>query len=590
LAASGELYGAKGGNYYGSTTDGWIHGYDLVYLTARSTADGYDTLSTVSYIGIIPDAPFYAPSRTFLEFDTSGIDDSETVTQANLYLTIAAGCDLSEVDFDVRVHKCVWTSPISAGNMDANYNAALASTYDNLWRNTSGLSEETSYASSNLDVTWVSKTGITQYALLSDHDLSLTPPVEWVTEFVGVYNQECGTASKRPYLSITATTIVNATVTAVMALANAESILPSLAASSTVLSTVASASTTGIVPQLQVDSTLVGTIAQAVAAGIISTVRADSTIVAVIAEAIAESVIAGLRADSTITAAIAEAEAEALASEDGLPAVAMSTILTQKIDATIRSQINSLMPDWFRTRRIGKRSEPKPVLWLRPDSITELADGDHVELWEDKSGNGLDAEMSYEEGQPLYKATIANGEPVVRFDTYSKSLVCPSDARLNPIDNLTIFAVAAIAGVGESQGAMFGKGAGPDNKPNYGFSFRLIDEVPNAWVDTRTNETEDTLIMPVSIEFDEFYVWTIKYRPVPTGIEVCLRQNGVEVGSEIVPGDHFYGGGLGSFSMGNIGFYAGLLHDLAELRIYNVIVHDEEVINIENELKSRYIP
>ena len=138
--------------------------------------------------------------RGFVEFDTSGIDDDATIAQANVYLT-AAGID-NEYDFDVRVHKFDWASPIAAGNREANYDGALASTFDAVWRNTSAIVANTSYASSNLDTTWVSKTGFTRYALLSSRDVSATEP-DWNLEQIAIYAQEHATQAYRPYLSVT---------------------------------------------------------------------------------------------------------------------------------------------------------------------------------------------------------------------------------------------------------------------------------------------------------------------------------------------------------------------------------------------------
>ena len=59
---------------------------------------------------------------------------------------------------------------------ETDYDGALTATYDNLWRNTSGMSSSTQYSSSALDPTYVNKTGTTYYALVSSRDLSATTP------------------------------------------------------------------------------------------------------------------------------------------------------------------------------------------------------------------------------------------------------------------------------------------------------------------------------------------------------------------------------------------------------------------------------
>jgi len=187
--------------YYGATTDGHIFGAGFdwdQYPTARLTSFAFDVSGNCFQVGqeFIGGEEFYV-WRGFLEFDTSGIDDAHTVTQANLYLTAMGG----ESGFTIRVHKYAWTSPIGAGNREENYDGALASTYDADWQVADNVVGDTPMASSNLDVTWVSKTGITQYALLSSNDVNAVEPGG--SEYLTFYSQEYGTPAHRPYLSVT---------------------------------------------------------------------------------------------------------------------------------------------------------------------------------------------------------------------------------------------------------------------------------------------------------------------------------------------------------------------------------------------------
>lgn len=55
-------------------------------------------------------------------------------------------------------------------------------------------------------------------------------------------------------------------------------------------------------------------------------------------------------------------------------------------------------------------------LWLDASQITGLNDGDAVATWSDASGNGYNATQSTASKRPLYKTSILNGKPVVRFD------------------------------------------------------------------------------------------------------------------------------------------------------------------------------
>lgn len=70
------------------------------------------------------------------------------------------------------------------------------------------------------------------------------------------------------------------------------------------------------------------------------------------------------------------------------------------------------------------------ALWLKADSLS-LADGDPVATWADQSGNGLDATEADSAKRPVYKASILNGQPVVRFDGSNDRLVIADGGALN---------------------------------------------------------------------------------------------------------------------------------------------------------------
>jgi len=58
---------------------------------------------------------------------------------------------------------------------------------------------------------------------------------------------------------------------------------------------------------------------------------------------------------------------------------------------------------------------PGLKLWLKADSLS-LADGQDVSVWPDSSENGLDVFQAVEAYQPVFKSSILNDKPVVRFD------------------------------------------------------------------------------------------------------------------------------------------------------------------------------
>ena len=198
--------------YYGAATDGFIKGdtsgIGADYNLAHSTATGYESGAFISvgqefidFSFMFPGHLIYNVNRGYLEFDTSGIDDSSSVSQANLYLTVPDGLDWSYADFTVQIHEFNWTSPLAGGNIEASYDGALAATTNAVdWKNTSDVLPDTTYASNNLRNAWVSKTGYTQYALLSDRDVEAIEPTD--AEKIFFYYQESDPQAYRPYLSI----------------------------------------------------------------------------------------------------------------------------------------------------------------------------------------------------------------------------------------------------------------------------------------------------------------------------------------------------------------------------------------------------
>jgi len=186
--------------YYGSANDAYIEAYSWQsYAQARVTVSFYNSEDWYVWVGQVETSGEYYVNRGFLEFDTSGIEDESTVTQANLYAALGG---ITTKVWTVRVHKYDWSSPMSEGNYEASWFGAIASPYDADWQAVFGLSADTYYASSNLDTTWVNKTGATRYCLLSNEDIAESTPDG--TRTVGIISYEEYRALYRPYLSVTA--------------------------------------------------------------------------------------------------------------------------------------------------------------------------------------------------------------------------------------------------------------------------------------------------------------------------------------------------------------------------------------------------
>lgn len=184
--------------YFGGTTDGFIYGSNANYATSRTDSAAHDDGGTYLWLGQRLKTGFFNALRVFLEFDTSGIVGA--VSQANLYMSVQWDKSTT-AEFDIEIAKCVWASPIAAGNREASYDAALAADVDVTWRNTAGINLNTQYGSPNLATAWIETDGTTQYALLSSREIGAIEPAD-DDEEIGI-NSHDDEEANRPYLSIT---------------------------------------------------------------------------------------------------------------------------------------------------------------------------------------------------------------------------------------------------------------------------------------------------------------------------------------------------------------------------------------------------
>lgn len=186
-------------NCLDTTDDGYIYGYGA-WATAHETAYANNTGGTSINVGMNYAGGNYTIMRGFVKFDTSSIPVGATIDQVNMRLTPVA--DYSTTDFDVQICKCDWSGsdPISSGNMDSAFDANLAASTDQVWRNTSGWSVGTSYDSPNLDTSWINKGGYTYYGIRSAEDYSSSAPSG--AEYAALGAQDNGTEAFRPLLIV----------------------------------------------------------------------------------------------------------------------------------------------------------------------------------------------------------------------------------------------------------------------------------------------------------------------------------------------------------------------------------------------------
>lgn len=81
-------------------------------------------------------------------------------------------------------------------------------------------------------------------------------------------------------------------------------------------------------------------------------------------------------------------------------------------------------------------------MWLQADTATGLNDGDQIATWTDASGLGHDITQATAAKRPLYKTSILNGLPVVRFDGTDDFMATAAYA--SPTAGGSLFAVVKV--------------------------------------------------------------------------------------------------------------------------------------------------
>jgi hypothetical protein len=187
------------GNYLDMAADGAIYGQNATYATARSTSTGYNTGDNDINVGQNKPSD-YLVYRGFLKFDTSLLPATAVISQVNIRMVVRQ--DVSTTDFDLQIVKCDWSAydPLSAANREAAFDACLAATVDQVWRNSSGIAVNTQYTSPNLDTSWPVKAGYTYYGLRSKEDTDASAPAG--AEYLAMCSQDHATEAYRPLLII----------------------------------------------------------------------------------------------------------------------------------------------------------------------------------------------------------------------------------------------------------------------------------------------------------------------------------------------------------------------------------------------------
>jgi hypothetical protein len=225
---------------------------------------------------------------------------------------------------------------------------------------------------------------------------------------------------------------------------------------------------------------------------------------------------------------------------------------------------------------------PDLVLWLRAD-ILSLSDNDSVTSWSDDSGNANNASEATH--PPIYKTSIINSLPVVRFNGSNSILRIPDAATLDITTAITVMVVGRVNGSGTFNGWWLMKNGNSSSDGSvYGTAWQassgyylLSMDVGSVWADhASTSWTDD----------GNFHVATYIYN----GTNWYIRIDGVQVDTGSLSGT--IRATTGELSIGGYdqswSFSEFLNGDIAEIKIWNGGLSGTGLSNAESALLTKY--
>jgi hypothetical protein len=153
----------------------YIEGAAPTYLTARSTSSGFFSLDHAA-CGQCHGTPNFQIERGYLSFNTSVLV-GKTISSAKLHMIAYPGNPIDD-NFLIQIYRRIWTAPVTAGNVEANYDLAYDGTavLEGTFRDTSaGWVAGTDYSMA-VDEAELNLTGLTYYTVVSDADVNATEP------------------------------------------------------------------------------------------------------------------------------------------------------------------------------------------------------------------------------------------------------------------------------------------------------------------------------------------------------------------------------------------------------------------------------
>ncbi|MFL5752827.1 MAG: hypothetical protein ACJ76F_05425, partial [Bacteroidia bacterium] len=223
---------------------------------------------------------------------------------------------------------------------------------------------------------------------------------------------------------------------------------------------------------------------------------------------------------------------------------------------------------FFTFKIIALKGSLLQLWWDAGKNITKDVNG-FVSAWGDQSGNTHDGIQSNAIEQPLFKDSMINNLPVLRFDGNTQSIRAVPFT-LNPPATLFMFYTKKVSGQNEY---MF-DGNGPDQ-------FRLSVDGGNHYLLYAGNFCDGGDAGP-----NGYKIFSLRQK----GAGSFIRSNFVKTGTGNPGASPIGGFSLGSYGSIGINPVVHAEMDVAEVLIYNDTLSISSTIDIENYLRFKYAP
>lgn len=215
-------------------------------------------------------------------------------------------------------------------------------------------------------------------------------------------------------------------------------------------------------------------------------------------------------------------------------------------------------------------------MWLKADEISTLSDGDLLSInWTDKSGNDYHASQSNSSYQPVFKDSVINGFPVIRFDGTDDFL-----DGLHSYNARTVFSVFKTSSTLQNSselGQIWGNEADDahvaiDTRAganDQGFNFQGLNNSPTRAKYALNGSAYGSLVSSSNVPswtYDQFELIAVEFKKD----KAMTRQ---------VIGSLYPGQSIGSHQFGG---------DIAEIIVFNGQLGETQKILVENYLATKY--